>query len=126
MPVVPAPQAAPARPGSRFRLRRRHRPATNPPTETWVALGRWCRSNGLTAPCPLATALAPSYVLSTTNGVFMLRVGSLVAHWDGLEVRMAFAPQLMDRQPYVHALDLKKTLQPLVLGGPGLAPRRPT
>jgi len=31
---------------------------------------------------------------------------------------MAFAPQLVDRQPYVHALDLKKTLQPLVLGVP--------
>ncbi len=117
MPVVPAPQAAPPVPAP-VPAPQAAPAATNPPTETWVALGRWCRSNGLTAPCPLATALAPSYVLSTTNGVFMLRVGSLVAHWDGLEVRMAFAPQLMDRQPYVHALDLKKTLQPLVLGGP--------
>ena len=56
--------------------------------------------------------------MSTTNGVFVLRAGSQVAHWDGLEVRLAFAPQIMDGQPYVHALDLKKTLQPLVLGAP--------
>jgi len=117
MPVVPAlpavpplPAPVPAPPAAAV--------ATNPPAETWVALGRWCRSNGLTAPCPLGAAPGPSYALSTTNGVFMLRVGSQVAHWDGLEVRMAFAPQLVDRQPYVHALDLKKTLQPLVLGVP--------
>lgn len=117
MPVVPAPQAAPPVPVP-VPAPSAAPAVTNPPAETWVALGRWCRSLGLTAPCPLATALAPSYALSTTNGVFMLRVGSLVAHWDGLEVRLAFAPQLVDRQPYVHALDLKKTLQPLVLGCP--------
>jgi len=109
-PVLPVPAPVPAPPAAPA--------ATNPPVETWVALGRWCRSNGLTVPCPLAAAPAPSYALSTTNGVFMLRVGSQVAHWDGLEIRMAFAPQLVDGQPYVHALDLKKTLQPLVLGGP--------
>jgi N-acetylmuramoyl-L-alanine amidase len=74
--------------------------------------------NGLAAPCPLTAAPAPGYALSTTNGVFVLRTGSQVAHWDGLEVRMAFAPQMMDGQPYIHALDLKKTIQPLVWGTP--------
>jgi N-acetylmuramoyl-L-alanine amidase len=69
-------------------------------------------------PCPLAAAPSPGYELSTTNGVFVLRVGSQVAHWDGLELRMAFAPQILDGQPCVHVLDLKKTLQPLVLGAP--------
>jgi N-acetylmuramoyl-L-alanine amidase len=29
---------------------------------------------------------------------------------------MAFAPQIMDGQPYVHTLDLRKTIQPLVWG----------
>ena len=48
----------------------------------------------------------------------MLRAGSQVAHWDGLEVRLGFAPQMMNGQPYVHALDLKKTLEPLVGGAP--------
>jgi N-acetylmuramoyl-L-alanine amidase len=46
----------------------------------------------------------------------MLRAGSQVAHWDGLEVRLGFAPQMMNGQPYVHTLDLKKTLEPLVGG----------
>jgi N-acetylmuramoyl-L-alanine amidase len=56
--------------------------------------------------------------VSTTNGVFVLRVGSLVAHWDGLEVRLAFAPQNMGGQLCIHTLDLKKNLEPLVLGAP--------
>ena len=46
----------------------------------------------------------------------MLRAGSQVAHWDGLEVRLGFAPQMMNGQPCVHALDLKKTLEPLIRG----------
>ena len=46
----------------------------------------------------------------------MLRAGSEAAHWDGLEVRLAFAPQILDGQPYIHALDLNKTIQPLVSG----------
>jgi N-acetylmuramoyl-L-alanine amidase len=90
--------------------------ATNQPAETWVSLGRWCGANGLAAPCPLAAAPAPSYALTTTNGIFVLRAGSQVALWDGLEVRLAFGPQIMDGQPRVHTLDLKKTIQPLVLG----------
>jgi N-acetylmuramoyl-L-alanine amidase len=90
--------------------------ATNQPAETWVPLARWCKANGLSAPCPLSSTPTPGYALSTTNGVFVLRAGSLVAHWDGLEVRMAFAPQILDGQPYLHALDLRKTIQPLVLG----------
>ncbi len=91
---------------------------TNQPVETWVSLARWCKANGLSMPCPVASAPTPAYALSTTNGVFVLRTGSQVAHWDGLEIRMAFAPQMLDGQPYVHVLDLKKTLQPLVLGAP--------
>ena len=90
--------------------------ATNPPTETWVPLARWCKANGLSAPCALGAAPTPSYALSTTNGVFVLRVGSLLARWEGSELRMAFAPQILGGQPCLHTLDLTKTIQPLVLG----------
>ena len=92
--------------------------AGNQFTETWVPLSRWCRANGLAAPCSLATGPAPGYALSTTNGVFVWRTGSQVAHWDGLEVRLAFAPQIMGGQPCIHRLDLRKTIQPLVLDAP--------
>ena len=114
VPAVPAPApATPSAPPQPVTAT-----ATIQPAETWVPLARWCKANGLSAPCPLAATPTPGYALSTTNGVFVFRAGSLVAHWEGLELRMAFAPQIQDGQPYLHALDLKKTLQPLVLGAP--------
>jgi N-acetylmuramoyl-L-alanine amidase len=58
----------------------------------------------------------PAYSLQSTSGVFTVHTGSLLARWDGLEVRLGFAPQIIDGQPYVHALDLTKTLQPLLQG----------
>jgi N-acetylmuramoyl-L-alanine amidase len=109
-PVQPPPAPVPAVPATHV--------ATNQVAEVWVPLNRWCRANGLAAPCLITTALWPGYAVSTTNGVFVLRVGSLVAHWDGLEVRLAFAPQNMGGQLCIHTLDLKKNLEPLVLGAP--------
>ncbi len=113
---VPAPLPAPApviAPPTRAA-------PSNQPAETWVSLNRWCKANGLAAPCLVGQAPGPAYTLSATGGVFALRVGSLVAHWDGLEVRLGFAPQILNGQPYVHTLDVKKTLEPLV-GGVGLS-----
>jgi len=61
---------------------------------------------------------APGYALNTPSGVFELRVGSLLARMDGLEVRLAFAPQIVGGHPCVHRLDVMKTIQPLAFGGP--------
>ena len=93
---------------------------TKQPAETWIPIARWCKANGLAAPCAVGQPPALAYALSATSGVFVLRMGSLVAHWDGLEVRLGFAPQIMNGQACVHALDAKKTLEPL-LTGPGLS-----
>ena len=59
-----------------------------------------------------------AFALNTTNGAFILRAGSPLAIWDGLDIRLAYAPQLVGGQPFVHSLDLRKTVQPLVSGGP--------
>jgi N-acetylmuramoyl-L-alanine amidase len=58
----------------------------------------------------------PAYTLSTPGGAILLRPGSQLAQWDGLGVRLGFAPQMINGQPYIHALDLKKTLEPLIRG----------
>jgi N-acetylmuramoyl-L-alanine amidase len=105
---VPKPVPAPPAPAA----------ATNQPTETWVPLSRWCKANGLAAPCPLTVAALPAYMLSTPNGVFVFRPGSESGRWDGLELRLGFAPQMMGGQPCIHTLDLKKTLEPLATGAP--------
>ena len=95
-------------------------PALRVPTNEfaggWVSLARWCKATGLAAPSCLAAAPLPTYALSTTNGSLLFRAGSQVAHWDGIELRLGFAPQWIDRQPYIHALDLRKTVEPLISG----------
>lgn len=88
---------------------------------TWIPLQRWSRANALGAAVHLAAAPAPTYALQSTNGNFVLCAGSCVAHWGGLELRLGFAPQIIDGQPYVHWLDLTKTIEPLVHGEPMLA-----
>ncbi len=112
-PVVPAPPVVTPVPTPIVTA-----PAIAQFAETWVSASRWCSANGLSAPCPVMIGKAPGYALSTPNGVFELRVGSLVAHWDGLEVRLAFAPQIIGGHPCVHRLDMMKTIQPLAFGAP--------
>ena len=106
VPPAPAPVVAPPAPAA----------PTNQPVETWVPLARWCMANGLAAPCLVGQPPGPAYAVSATNGVLVLRAGSQVAHWDGVEVRLGFAPQMFNGQPCVHTLDVKKTLEPLFQG----------
>jgi N-acetylmuramoyl-L-alanine amidase len=84
--------------------------------ETWLPLQRWSHTEGLDSPLQLSPPPQPSYSVHSSNGVFVLRPGTQLAQWDGTEVRLGFAPQLIDGQPYIHALDLKKTVQPLLAG----------
>jgi N-acetylmuramoyl-L-alanine amidase len=108
-PVVEAPMPVPSPPA---------RAPTNEVAETWVSLHRWCNSAGLAAPCPIGLVPSPAYALVTTNGVLALRIGTQFAHWDGVQLWLGFAPQMIDGQPFIHALDLRKTLQPLLCGAP--------
>ncbi|HTL18876.1 MAG TPA: N-acetylmuramoyl-L-alanine amidase [Patescibacteria group bacterium] len=68
-----------------------------------------------------AAGPAAAYTVQTTNGALVLQVGSQVSRWDGVELRLGFAPQLIDGQPYVHSLDINKTIQPLLDGQAELA-----
>ena len=116
-PAVPTPPPPPPPPAA----------PTNEVTETWVPLFRTCKANGWAAPCPLGLTPSPGYALSTTNGVFVLRTGLQLAYWDGAAVRLGFAPEMVDGQPFVHVLDWKKTVQPLMGGAPlGLLRTNPT
>jgi len=84
--------------------------------ETWVPLSRWARAHSLPPPTRLSRTAPVTYALKSTNGVFVLCAGSQFARWDGLDLRLGFAPQHIDGQVYVHGLDIKKTLEPLVRG----------
>jgi N-acetylmuramoyl-L-alanine amidase len=85
--------------------------------DTWVPLRRWAAINHLDAPVRRTTNGAVSYELSGSNGLFVVRMGNQVASWKGVSVWLGFKPQIIDDQPYVHAVDIRKSVQPLLVGG---------
>lgn len=93
-------------------------PSPRPPAasyaETWIPLGRWAREHNVGSLRRTATAPSPTFALTTSNGVLTVQVNSLAAKWNGLELRLGFEPQLVDEQPFVHVLDLKKNIEPLL------------
>ncbi|MBI3848785.1 MAG: N-acetylmuramoyl-L-alanine amidase [Verrucomicrobia bacterium] len=87
---------------------------TNRFTETWVSLIRWSQSNGFGSFQRISPATTPTYALTTSNGVLVIRADNLTARWNGLELRLGFAPQMIDNRPFVHRLDLQKNILPLI------------
>lgn len=84
------------------------------PTETWVALERWCQANGFAAPRRTATEQGWVYSFAAANGTFVIRVGSQLASWRGVEYHLGFAPQMVNGHPFIHALDIRKNFEPLL------------
>jgi N-acetylmuramoyl-L-alanine amidase len=83
---------------------------------TWIPLARWSRQNGCGPLRRISLDPDPAFTLTTSNGVLSLQISSQVANWDGLELHLGYEPQLIDNQPFVHSLDLKKNLEPLING----------
>lgn len=98
--------------------------APTTPETGWVRLSRWCQERGLSSPQPLAASAPESFALEGSNGVFVATAGSRLARWDGLELHLGFAPWLLDGQLMLHALDLRKNLEPLLRGDGDLARAR--
>ncbi len=87
-----------------------------------MAVSPWAQNLGLASPVPLTTAAAPSWTLSSRNGVLELRAGSQIARWGVMEVYLGFAPRVIDGRLYVHALDMQKTVEPLLVDAPLAVP----
>ena len=104
----PAPALAPVAPSLPL--------ATAP--GTWLALQQWSEANLFPPFVREASVSPPEYSSRTTNGLLILRAGSQSAYWNGLEFRLSFAPQMINDQPYLDALDIQKTLHPLLAGSP--------
>jgi N-acetylmuramoyl-L-alanine amidase len=92
---------------------------TLPTPDQWVSLQSWSKGGGL-AMRRLTPAPTPTYEVSGAHGALTLRSGSQLAQWNGLELHLGFAPRIINGQPYVHAVDVGKNLQPLLQGAPGL------
>jgi N-acetylmuramoyl-L-alanine amidase len=107
-----AVQTFPAPRGSRSVAR--PRPAA--PVTTWTSLNRWATENQIGEPRLVSRAPTAAYAIRTSNGTIVVDIGSREATWNGVEVQLGFAPQLIDDQVFVHGLDLQKNLEPLLLG----------
>jgi len=58
------------------------------------------------------------YAVGSTNGVLVLEIGSREATWNGIEINLGFEPQLIDKQIFLHELDLQRNLEPLLCDPP--------
>ena len=94
------------------------RPPASPgaPELKWVSLNRWREERGMGEMRRLKATPPESFALPTPNGVLILTVGSQTAYWDGLELRLGFAPRMVDGRIFVHALDARKNFEPLLRG----------
>lgn len=95
----------------------RPKPAAQAVSETgMVSLSRWAAQNGYGAVriTPLTPTVA--HTVKTPFGNFTVRANSLSAYWGRVEIRLGFRPQQVGDQIFLHALDIKKILDPLAHG----------
>jgi N-acetylmuramoyl-L-alanine amidase len=93
-------------------------PVVSKPVDVWTSLNRWAVQHDLTPPQRLAGTALVRYAVGTPLGVIVLEIGSHDATWNGIEVRLAYPPEIADDQIFVHGLDLEKTLAPLLFEKP--------
>ena len=87
---------------------------TRSSAESWIPLARWAHENTWANIVSLGTASAPSFAVHSSNGVLVLSAGNVVAHWNGIDLHLGFAPQMINEEPFIHAVDLNKTILPLL------------
>ena len=91
-------------------------PARSWPAEwenAWVPLESWGRFNGLGKPTQLTGGMEPLYQVQTSNGLALVKIGTQILSFDGLQYGLGFAPRLFKGLPYIHSLDARKTFQAL-------------
>ena len=80
----------------------------------WVRLDAWTRSRSLPPPKRRPADQIPTFEVSTPSGPWVIRPGTEVTLWNGVQLRLSFAPQMTNAMPLVHSFDLAKTIDPLL------------
>lgn len=80
----------------------------------WLSLDRWSADHGLGVLQRVSVNTLESFALSATNGTLIVTTGSRAAYWNGLDFRLGFAPQMINGQLFLNALDLQKNVEPLL------------
>ncbi len=99
-----------------------HAPLPTPPTPvpvtTWTSLNDWAKEHGLAAPHRLSEMPVAAYSIVSQYGTMVLEIGNREATWNGVEINLGFAPQLIDGEISLDGLDLQKNLEPLLCEPP--------
>lgn len=88
------------------------------PVYTWTSLKRWAIEQRILPPVLLAKSPLVTYSISSPQGMMVLAIGSREAAWNGVSIHLGFAPEIIDGEVYVHALDLQKSFAPFLCAPP--------
>jgi len=87
---------------------------TNRVYEGWVPLRDWASDLGLGSPTVRMVGTNAVATLVFPDGPLSLTLGRQQASWQGREFWLAYAPHLQRGRGCIHALDIEKTLMPLL------------
>ena len=79
----------------------------------WIPLRVFAEHCGASTMERSASGGTVTYRLATRNGTAKLTVGSRLAQWNGIGLWLGFAPQMIQGEPFLNALDADKTLLPV-------------
>jgi len=80
----------------------------------WIPIKRWSEENKIGPVQKLSSGSVPTFALKSANGLLIFRAYDLVAYWNGMELHLGFAPQIVNGEPMLHSLDIAKNIQPLL------------
>lgn len=87
---------------------------TNHIVNAWITLRKWSDDHHAGPVQRISSDTVPTFALKAPNGLLIIRAYDQVAYWNGLEVHLGFAPQVVNGQPLLHSLDLTKNIEPLL------------
>jgi N-acetylmuramoyl-L-alanine amidase len=88
------------------------------PITTWTSLNNWAAQQHIGTPQRLANLPVTACSVASRNGTMVLEIGSREVTWNGIQVSLGFAPQLIDGEISLYGLDLQKNLEPLLSDPP--------
>jgi len=88
------------------------------PFYTFTSLKRWALEQKLEPPRLVSRSPLVTYALHSPKGELVLAIGSREVTWNGVTLRLGYAPEIIDGEVFVHGLDLQKSLDPFLCGAP--------
>ncbi|MCS7089137.1 MAG: N-acetylmuramoyl-L-alanine amidase [Verrucomicrobiota bacterium] len=80
----------------------------------WQPLTRWAVSRGFPPPRIMETGASFGCAFGPNSHQWLFQAGSTLASWNGIQIRLGFAPQWINQDFWLHGLDIAKHIEPLL------------